>query len=410
MFNRNLTPQNIVMPQIPPRAINSQGLNIPASQHTSVPSGLKHETVIIPSTSQPSWGSYFVFDFKEKALTLHNITLQFNVSAIGGLPGGTSLRYTTAYQWFNRIEIVINNQVIDTIYPEQQFLLNNLFVSDEKRTIVNTASGSYSNPTQRISLALGTTDYYVNLWTFFNQSHLSLLYPKDDLQLRVYMDTFVNNFAYSTLGTGNTTANATSTINFANLICSITRLNSEVNSSKMLHLSKQIEHYKFSELRYGTFASNAGGTNYTYVLNSIVGKVDYLIFVVRNTALLNQDNQFRFNQILNFSILDSSSTNITGGQALASTYALTLLSKDWVQSTYLTESANNSNAYLYSFGADPTSTAKAGASFNHWHFQGNEQLQIQFASATTAAFQVDLYAHIQAAIEVAPSYVKKITL
>ena len=64
MFN-NLRPQNVVLPQLPPRQINNQGLNIPASQHTSIPSGLKHETVIIPSTSQPSWGSYFVFDFKE---------------------------------------------------------------------------------------------------------------------------------------------------------------------------------------------------------------------------------------------------------------------------------------------------------------------------------------------------------
>ena len=63
MFNR-LTPQNVVLPQMPPRTISSQGLNIPASQNTIIPSGLKHETVIIPSTSAPSWGGYFVFDFK----------------------------------------------------------------------------------------------------------------------------------------------------------------------------------------------------------------------------------------------------------------------------------------------------------------------------------------------------------
>ena len=133
MFN-NLRPQNVVLPQLPPRQINNQGLNIPASQHTSIPSGLKHETVIIPSTSQPSWGSYFVFDFKEKALSLHNIAIQFNVSALTGMSGGNSLRYTTAFAWFSRIEIVINNQVIDTIYPHQQFILNNLFNNDEKKS------------------------------------------------------------------------------------------------------------------------------------------------------------------------------------------------------------------------------------------------------------------------------------
>ena len=192
MFS-NLTPKNVAMPQIPARTVNHQGLNIPASQHTVIPSGLKHETVIIPSTSQPSWGGYFVFDFKEKALSLHNIAIQFNVSALTGMTGGTALRYTSAYSWFNRIEIVINNQVIDTIYPHQQFLLNNLFNFDEQRALINKASGDYKTITTRQTLASTTSDYFVNLWTLFNQTHLSLLYPKDDVQLRVYMDTLANN-------------------------------------------------------------------------------------------------------------------------------------------------------------------------------------------------------------------------
>ena len=71
---------NSKMQQIPQRVINHQGLNIPASQDTHVPHHLKHEIVVVPSTSSPAWGSYFVFDFKEKALTLHKIAIQFNVS------------------------------------------------------------------------------------------------------------------------------------------------------------------------------------------------------------------------------------------------------------------------------------------------------------------------------------------
>jgi len=49
--------------------------------------GLKHETVIIPSTSQPLWGSYFVFEFKAKALSIINIAIQFNVSALNCIVG-----------------------------------------------------------------------------------------------------------------------------------------------------------------------------------------------------------------------------------------------------------------------------------------------------------------------------------
>ena len=403
MFN-NLRPQNVVLPQLPPRQINNQGLNIPASQHTSIPSGLKHETVIIPSTSQPSWGSYFVFDFKEKALSLHNIAIQFNVSALTGLTGGTSKRYTTAFNWFSRIEIVINNQVIDTVYPHQQFFLNNLFNNDEKRALINKASGDYTDGTKRIAMATTISDYYVNLWTLFNQTHISLLYPKDDVQLRVYMDTLANN----ALSNGTTTTDPISTIRSANLICSITRFSGEVNNSKLLHLSKQIEHYKFTELRFGTYASSAGSSSYTYVLNSIVGKVDYIIFTIQSSNIEN-DFYLQFNAVDKFSILDSTSTNITGGQAISSSYALSLLPKDWVQSSFYNDLTTN-NVYLYSFGADPSSTARHGTSFNHHQFQGNEQLQIQFATAPTASFVVNIYAHVQSAIEVGPTYVKKVSL
>ena len=108
------------------RSRDQKGLNIPDYQNSQI-QNVKHETVIVPSTSQVAFGAYSIFDFKEKALSLHNIAIQFNVSALTGMTGGTSKRYTTAFNWFSRIEIVINNQVIDTVYPHQQFFLNNIF-------------------------------------------------------------------------------------------------------------------------------------------------------------------------------------------------------------------------------------------------------------------------------------------
>jgi hypothetical protein len=221
----------------------------------------------------------------------------------------------------------------------------------------------------------------------------------------------MDTLAHNALCAGTPTADPISTIRSANLICSITRFCREVNNSKLLHLSKQIEHYKFTELRYGTYASSAGSSSYTYVLNSIVGKVDYIIFTVQSSNTIAQNALF-FNAIDKFSILDSTSTNITGGQAISSSYALSLLPKDWVQSSYYDESTTTytTNAYMYSFSADPSSVARHGTSFNHHQFQGNEQLQIQFTTAPTVSFVVNIYAHIQGAIEVGPTYVKKLTL
>ena len=39
----------------------SLGLNLPNMQSVTVPTNLKSEVVIIPSTSQPNWGVIFYF-------------------------------------------------------------------------------------------------------------------------------------------------------------------------------------------------------------------------------------------------------------------------------------------------------------------------------------------------------------
>ena len=100
---------------------------------------MKHESIIIPSTSARTWGGYFVIDFRERNSILHDLTLQFNISALTGYTGSnaTSPRYTPAFFWFSRIEFVQNNNVIDTIYSNQQFIYNQLFNYDEQRAILN---------------------------------------------------------------------------------------------------------------------------------------------------------------------------------------------------------------------------------------------------------------------------------
>ena len=83
------------------RAKNHQGLNLPITQHSNLPTNVQHQTVIIPSTSACAFGSYCVFDFKEKSLLLHEITLQFNVSTLSCTPAAdntaTNPFWITAY-------------------------------------------------------------------------------------------------------------------------------------------------------------------------------------------------------------------------------------------------------------------------------------------------------------------------
>jgi hypothetical protein len=130
-------------------------------------------------------------------------------------------------------------------------------------------------------------------------------------------------------------------------------------------LMKKPLHYYMSELRYGFYSVNSGVASTTLVLNNIVGNVPFLFFTVKQTSLLYKDGYFQFTPITNFAILDNTSTNIVGGQALPSTLVLNLLSKDWCESSYLQETAlgltnNNSYVYLYSFCKDPVNYLKHG--------------------------------------------------
>jgi len=387
----------------------SSVLNIPSTQHTNVET-MRHETIITPSTSNPSWGGYFIIDLKEKNCIIHNLTLRFSASQITGLTSGTA-RYTPCWFWVQRIELVMNNNVIDTIYGNQQFLLHQLFNFDEKRKFLNITAGDYSSVAQRTALASSANDYYLPLWSFFKQTHLTAISPKDDIQIRVYMDTASNNIVVSNGAVGN----PVSTITACSLLTQISRLEAPSVNARFKELVKKPQHYKFNELRYGTFNINAGSANASIVLSSIVGPVSFLMFTVRPTNNVSGDGYFNYSAIKDFAILDAGSTNIVGGQSIVSTQALYHLNKEWTRSSYTTETAlsstnNNANVYIYSFGASPVDTLYSGKVYNQYRFIGSEQLQITFPAVLSSAVQVDVYAFVNSAVEYASTYVKKITV
>jgi hypothetical protein len=171
------------------RVTSAIGLNIPAAQYTNVES-MAHETIVIPSNTTPQWNTQVNVDIREKNCLLHNLCLKFNVSAITGV---TNAYYTPAWFWFHHIDLVVNGQTIDTIYGNQQFLQHQLFNFDEKRKFNNITAGDYSSVAQRKALASATNDYYVPLWSFFKQTHMPLIFQKDDIQLRIFMDSASNN-------------------------------------------------------------------------------------------------------------------------------------------------------------------------------------------------------------------------
>ena len=373
------------------------GLNIPASQYTNVES-MAHEILIVPSNTTPLWNTQVNVDIREKNCLLHNLCLKFNVSAITGV---TNAYYTPAWFWFHHIDLVVNGQTIDTIYGNQQFLQHQLFNFDEKRKFNNVTAGDYTSVAQRRALASASNDYYVPLWSFFKQTHMPLLYAKDDIQLRIFMDSASNNIVLPTGATGT----PVSTFNNLQVLLNVSKLENYDVSSRLKELSRTVQSFQFNELRWGNYNINAGASTSSIVLTSIVGPVSFLKFVIRPVGVTG-DNYFNYLPIKDFSILNAGSTNIVGGSAIPHTQALYILNRDWTRGSYSTEA----NVYIYSFGASPVDTITTGKIYNFYRFKGSEQLVLNFPTPLATPVSVDIYAYVNSAVQLSAGHTKKITL
>jgi hypothetical protein len=393
----------------------SQGLNLSVVQANAVPANLKNEVIVLPSTSQPAFGSYCVFDLKEKNILVHDLVLQFNTTAISGRSGDATSypNFLPAYHWWTRIELVMNNVVIDTYYPTQQFILNQILYEDEDRVLNNALCGSYASITQRYakSNAAGS-NYYVKLQSIFNQCHLPILNEAHSVQLRVYLDTVANIVCVSG-GSGTSAA----TINYANLIAKITRMTPEIAQTRLLTMAYTPEQNIYHNLRYATFTVASGVTSTTLVLTPIVGKVAMLFFIVRTATATVSNSALTFTAISSFEILDSSSTNCVGGQPILSDIATQYLAQYWSRSSYTSETASGANlagtitdkganVYIWSFSADTIDALTYGKCVGSKQFIGAEQLKINFTASLGANVQIDVFALTESILEQGSNYVK----
>ncbi len=266
-----------------------------------------------------------------------------------------------------------------------------------------------------------------------------MLYPKDDLQIRVYMDTLANCLYWDPTHTSNAGKTPSATLT-CNLLCNVTRLGQDVNLYRLQALNKSVEHYKFLELRYGTTTIQQGVTSFNYVLNAVTGNCAFFFAVIRNGRALNDTTKAgdpnQYEPYSSFSILDSTSTNITGGQPVPISLVQQYLARKWTASSYFSDSRNlafdtkvfdssyatsilfstnnsyqsTSNAIMYSFCENPVHAATSGVSSGGHRFYGSEQLQIKFDSATSSTLNLDIYAFVESCVEVSSTHVKKLTL
>ena len=384
-----------------------KSLNISATQYSGMPRNLNHVTINVPSQSQFSFGSQSIIDFKVKNVKIHELCLAFNTGALTGLTANGTYPYLNpAYFWFQKIEIIINNNVVDTIYGEEQFLLNNLYFADEDRLCNNLSSGLYSNPsTNRYTLTnTAGSNWYVNLKSLFNTTHMALLTQNHEIQLRVTMNPLAN-----VLTVGALVGTPSVVINSVQLLARVTQLDSITTKSLLTEISKIPKHLLFLGTRYQSFVIQSGVSTSTLVLTGITGSVHSLYFIVRPSTGLTGSAAYSYTPIKDFQILDAGGTNINGGSVITSAFNLTQQMRWWCESTFPVEGltgTNNSNCYMYSFSVDPSSSVKSAQHLTTKSFSGNEQLIINYTAALSGTYNIDVYALVEQALEQTISYVK----
>ena len=379
------------------------GVKVPAHQHVSDYAPAKSEIVIVPSTNTPTFGSMFTLDVRELNILVHDLVLQFNLSAITVMTSGN---FVPAQFLIDHIDYVQNGVIVDTYQPLDQFLQAQLFQRDEDRALMNIASGHYASTTQRIALATSANSYYLPLFDYFREAKsIALLENCHNLQLRVFMNPLAN----VTSGTGTATAN----INSCNLLMRVTRLReAEANQLRKEQALNKANHYKMNDLRVQSNTIQSGVSSATIVLSAITGPVSHLIFVVRPSASLTGNGAFAFTAISSYEILNSSGQNIVGGQAISNSQALLVIGNNNSKSSYLSENAlgitnNNANVYVYSFSADCVESADSAVSLGTHQFTGAEQLKVNFTGALGANVQVDVLAYTEALLSLGQNVVKK---
>jgi hypothetical protein len=363
------------------------------------------ESIVIPSSSNPTWGGYFTLNYNQLNTEVLGLTLQFNLTALGGT---TVTRFVPASLFIDRVELVQSGNIISTNYGLEQWINLQLFHNDEDRRIINTLIGDYSSTAQRQTMAASSNTYYAPIMSYISVAGgIPVLDQSQTIEIRVYMNSLVN--ATAPAGA------PTNTINSVNLIAKVRRLTEGDAFKKKQILNNPATPFqsRFCELRYMQGINiNSGVSSTNITLNAINGNISHLFFVLRAVGSTANDSAFSFAKLDSFRILDAANQDISGGQPIRDEQCLHLYGREWTLSSYLSETVHGTtdrgaHVFLYSFCSDPAEAMRTGfADYSH-PFSGSEQLQLNFAGSLPSAHVLDVFAYNTAMVEIGRSGVRK---
>lgn len=346
------------------------------------------QVITVNPNSVPLWGSSFQYDIKIKNVDITDAMLSFQLPALSGLTGGSPYLCPAEF-WYNYIEVSVGNQIVQYIFSDCSWILNQTCNTDEKRGLLN-AFQPYTSTALRVTRSAQSHWYHISLRTLFSQTTIPLLTTNSEFTVKI----FLNNLADNVVLNG-ATGTPSATIISSLLTLRTTRLvENEVQDLTKMMMKTNLQHHYHNQL-FTRFPVASGATQSTHTLSFATGSIDTIFFIVRPDTGLVGDAQFTFTEISSFEIRDQTGQNATGGNPITSTMSICQLSKNWFLSSYLAEAynatASNSFVYAFSWSSSPSESLNTGEPMGSRVFSGFESLVINYRVALPSATSVDCF-------------------
>ena len=379
------------------KAAGGQVANLPSyqahKQHIPATEVVKNYSFNTTGT----WSSYSQVILTPDALpdVCDQFTLVLNLSAITKT-GGTYASFVNDGSFLTKmIEVRVGANLITTLYPESWYLGPVLHLSTEDKLRYLPAIGNATQANRRTAASSAQTISidipvpFVNMQGWNVKAHSG-----QQLDIKVYhadLTTVVQTDGTAPACTINSVQLLVSGRNYLN---QHNLINTVLAGRKMGHVDQ-----RFLDPIQQSFVLPSGSAQYTVQLTNMAGLYSHLLFVVRASSNLGTplgNSPDTFAALASYTMLDSAG-NIILPQT-SSAYALGNYAAKYVRGD-LTDfnsglATTEKDIYAVFFDRHPYESLRSGTQDGFMKLDGLAKLQLNFATATSANYQVDVIGYL----------------
>lgn len=368
---------------------------MPVTNAEVVGPGCHDEILNIPAISaNPSFGNMVEYAINPESDVLKDLAAYINTSALT-VTGGTYKRFLNdATFLLQRVEFVQGSETIQTLYPESLSVYNVAHLSTEQRNRINKWL-NIAAPESRNATSSTTQTFIIPLYSFIENCHIPL-FMCGQIRVRIWLQPLS-----AIVQTDGSSPVCTITSTYLRAFARVLDQAEKDNMVQQMRKNGSMS-WRILDCRQQIQTPfTSGGTSYDVNLNGFSGHVSHLFFMVRNASDVNtalSNNPDSFQSWNTFFIKNSAGEIITKFEVDSS------FNRGVYSANYLKGDLSSSNIGFWSFNANPEKSLVLGSQEGSYFFGANgEQLNIKFASATSAAFVVDVLAYTYNTIELLPN-------